>query len=114
MAADGAVAMGFASERPSGYDDADAARWQRFQRSFQGTGELGCPALAPMGVAQIDFDARATAAERKRGGGWRQFQRIGQQQHDYLVVLREHRPAARGQAGDAVRVGQHDQPRTGT
>jgi dGTPase len=27
VAADGAVAMGFASERPSGYDDADAARW---------------------------------------------------------------------------------------
>lgn len=35
MAADGAVAVGFASERPAGYDDEDAARFHREQHRSQ-------------------------------------------------------------------------------
>ena len=49
-----------------------------------------------------------SSALRRRG-----FERIGQQQHDHFVVLRERRPALLGNRGDAARVGQHHQARAG-
>ena len=78
------------------------------------TGSLRAPGLSLRGNGEIDVDAvrgarlAIGAHERQRRLRRRDLQRIGQQQHDDFVMVRQRGPALRGQRGDAFRIGEHD------